>query len=62
MYRAQLKIFAMDPATVRAAIGELEAWLERHPDNGLAAQMWLLIGDARRYPLNKIEQAVAAFR
>ncbi len=62
LYRAQLKIFAMDPATVREAIDELESWLKQHPGNGLAAQMWLLIGDARRYPLNEIEQAVAAFR
>jgi hypothetical protein len=61
LYRAQDLIFTMDPEKARAGVGEMQAWLAKHPENPLAALQWSLIGQAQMYPLKDDAAALAAF-
>mgnify|MGYP006299748217 CR=1 FL=1 len=57
LYRAQSQAFAMAPEKSRRAIDALKVWLEKHPDNPLAAVQWMLIADISYYPLKDYANA-----
>jgi tetratricopeptide (TPR) repeat protein len=60
LYRAESQIQSMDPEQVRAALAELHAWLDAHPDNPMASHQWMLIGYTQMYPLDDPAAAAEA--
>jgi len=62
LHRAQLAVYSMRRDKVRAGIDEMRSWLERYPNNPLAALQWNLIAMAHSYPLREPAGAVAAYR
>ena len=61
LYRAQSRIFTMEPAEASKGIEELQDWIDKHPDPSYEAIQWILIGKAWMSPLDGPSQALAAY-
>jgi tetratricopeptide (TPR) repeat protein len=61
LFRAESRIEGMDPDEARAAVAELRAWLDAHPDNPMASHQWMVIAYAAMYPLQDPAAAAQAF-
>ncbi|MFC1498128.1 tol-pal system YbgF family protein [Verrucomicrobiota bacterium] len=62
LYLSHINIFSMKKEEASQGVKRLEGWLEKYPDNPLAATQWALIGFANIKPLDDPAKAVAAFK